>query len=119
MQCPECNNEISGNAICCDNCKDKLKRQLSNLRTYCSANSVVYVLIAYGLIKGHPLFEQAVNLYGDSVCGQGHFNTVAQLYRFILDALDDYDANHNNWDEFLSFYQKNGCYLIDYVEKKL
>jgi hypothetical protein len=75
--------------------------------------------LAFGLIKDNPVFIRAVKIYGNSVCGNGIFKTAAQLYQFILDALDDYDANHNNWDGFLSFYQQNGCRLIDYVEKQL
>lgn len=126
MPCPECYRPLSHKTLCCTECKEKLKHQLGNLRTYCSSNNIGYVHnnigyvhLAFGLIKDDPVFIRAVKVYGNSVCGNGIFKTVARLYQFILEALDDYDFDYNNWDEFLYFYQANGCNLIDFVENHL
>ena len=119
MLCLECHRPLSNNALCCVERKEKLKHQLGTLRTYCSSDNIGYVHMAFGLIKDDPVFKRAVKIYGNSVCGNGIFKTYAQSYQFVLDALDDYDSNHNSWDEFLSFYQANGCNLIDFVENHL
>ena len=119
MKCPECNNVIADNAICCENCKEKLIEQINKLEQLCESNDVESVLLAYGIIKECPLFNEVRNRYKYIWSGSAKQPTVNLLMEFITKALVKYEQDPVRWISEIASYKMQGLYLIRFVKEHL